>query len=74
MNLNQLKYFVAVAEQQSFTKAAKQFYLSQTAISQQVRTLEDTLGVQLLDRDSRPVGLTPAGRVLFPEAKASSRT
>ena len=70
MNLNQLKYFVAVAEQQSFTKAAKQFYLSQTAISQQVRTLEDTLGVQLLDRDSRPVGLTPAGRVLFPEAKA----
>ena len=70
MNLNQLKYFVAVAEHRSFTKAANQYYLSQTAITQQVRALEDTLGVRLLDRGSRPVSLTPAGRVFFKESKA----
>ena len=69
MNLNQLKYFVAVAEHQSFTKAANQYYLSQTAISQQVRALEEAVGVRLLDRDNRPVTLTPAGSVLFQEAK-----
>ncbi len=70
MNLNQLRYFVAVAEQRSFTKAANQYYLSQTAISQQIRALEDAIGVRLLDRDSRPVTLTPAGSVFFQEAKA----
>lgn len=70
MNINQLKYFVAVAEQRSFTKAATQYYLSQTAVTQQVRALEETLGVQLLDRNSRPVSLTPAGAVFLKEAKA----
>lgn len=70
MNINQLKYFVAVAEHRSFTKAATQYYLSQTAITQQVRALESTLDVQLLDRNSRPVSLTPAGRVFLKEAKA----
>ena len=70
MNINQLRYFVAVAEQRSFTKAANQYYLSQTAVTQQVRALEDTLGVQLLDRNSRPVSLTPAGAVFLTEAKA----
>ena len=70
MNINQLKYFVAVAEQRSFTKAATQYYLSQTAVTQQVRALEETLGVQLLDRNSRPVSLTPAGAVFLTEAKA----
>lgn len=70
MNINQLKYFVAVAEQRSFTKAANQYYLSQTAVTQQVRALEETLGVQLLDRNSRPISLTPAGAVFLTEAKA----
>ena len=70
MNINQLKYFVAVAEQRSFTKAANQYYLSQTAVTQQVRALEESLGVQLLDRNSRPVSLTPAGAVFLKEAKA----
>lgn len=70
MNINQLRYFVAVAEQRSFTKAANQYYLSQTAVTQQVRALEETLGVQLLDRNSRPVSLTPAGAVFLTEAKA----
>lgn len=70
MNINQLKYFVAVAEHRSFTKAATQYYLSQTAVTQQVQSLEDSLGVRLLDRSSRPVSLTPAGSVFLKEAKA----
>ena len=70
MNINQLRYFVAVAEQRSFTKAANQYYLSQTAVTQQVRALEEALGVQLLDRNSRPESLTPAGAVFLTEAKA----
>ena len=70
MNINQLKYFVAVAEQRSFTRAANQYYLSQTAITQQVRALEAALEVQLFDRNSRPISLTPAGSVFLTEAKA----
>jgi len=70
MNINQLRYFVAVAEHRSFTKAATQYYLSQTAVTQQVRALEETLGVQLLDRNSRPISLTPAGTVFLRESKA----
>ena len=55
MNTNQLRYFVAAAESKSFTKAAEQYYISQTAITQQIRALEDTLGVALFDRSSRPI-------------------
>lgn len=58
MNLNQLKYFVSVAENRSFTKAATQFYISQTAITQQVKALEETVGTALLDRNTRPIALT----------------
>lgn len=70
MNLNQIKYFVAVAEQRSFTKAAVQYYLSQTAITQQVHALEKRIGMQLIDRNTRPISLTPAGKVFLNEAKA----
>jgi len=70
MNLNQLKYFVAVAEQRSFTKAASQHYISQTAITQQIQALEEKVGVQLIDRNSRPIALTPAGKVFLKEARA----
>ena len=58
MNQNQLKYFVAAAETRSFTKAAEQFYISQTAITQQIRQLESSLGCVLFDRSTRPVTLT----------------
>ena len=70
MNRNQLRYFVAAAESQSFTKAAEQFYISQTAITQQIRLLEDSLGCPLFDRSTRPVTLTPAGKIFLVEAKA----
>ena len=61
MNRNQLKYFVAAAETRSFTKAAEQYYISQTAVTQQIRLLEEALGCPLFDRSTRPVSLTPAG-------------
>ncbi|MBQ5698998.1 MAG: LysR family transcriptional regulator [Lachnospiraceae bacterium] len=70
MNTNQLRYFVAAAESKSFTKAAEQYYISQTAITQQIRALEDTLGVALFDRSSRPISLTPAGRTFLTDARA----
>lgn len=70
MNTNQLKYFVAAAENQSFTKAAEQHYVSQTAVTQQIRLLEETLGCRLFDRTTRPVTLTTAGRAFLIEAKA----
>lgn len=69
MNINQLKYFVAVAEYKSFTKAANQYYISQTAITQQIHALEDQMGVSLIDRTKRPIALTGAGNVFLPEAK-----
>ena len=56
MNTNQLKYFVAVAEYRSFTKAANQYYISQTAITQQIHALEESMNVQLFNRSSRPEG------------------
>jgi len=70
MNLNQLKYFVSVAENRSFTKAATQFYISQTAITQQIKALEDTVGTPLLDRNTRPIRLTHAGQIFLRDAKA----
>lgn len=70
MNINQLKYFIAVAEYKSFTKAANQYYISQTAITQQIRALEEHMEVQLIDRTRRPISLTPAGNVFLHEAKA----
>lgn len=73
MNLNQLKYFISVAEHQSFTKAANQYYISQTAITQQVQALETTIGTQLIDRTTRPISLTPSGTVFLAEARSILR-
>ena len=70
MNRNQLRYFVAAAESRSFTKAADQFFISQTAVTQQIRLLEESLGCELFDRSTRPVRLTPAGQVFLLEARA----
>ena len=69
MNLNQLRYFVSVAESGSFTKAAMNHYISQTAITQQIHALEESIGAKLLDRNSRPVTLTAAGKVFLKEAR-----
>ena len=69
MNLNQLRYFVSVAENGSFTRAAASQYISQTAITQQIRALEENVGAKLFDRNSRPVSLTPEGKVFLKEAR-----
>lgn len=69
MNLNQLRYFISVAESGSFTKAATQHYISQTAITQQIHALEEHIGVKLFDRNSRPVSMTPAGKIFLKEAR-----
>jgi DNA-binding transcriptional LysR family regulator len=69
MELRHLKYFVAVAEELNFRRAAERVYVAQGAFSEQVRKLEAELGVRLLDRSSRGVSLTSAGAALLPEAR-----
>ena len=69
MNLNQLEYFVCAAEKLNFTRAAAQCFISQTAMTQQIRALEETVGVPLFIRDKHHVELTPAGAVYLKEAR-----
>jgi DNA-binding transcriptional LysR family regulator len=69
MTLRQLEVFVAVAQAQSFRRAAERLHTSQPALSQHVKELEDELDVRLLDRLRRNVHLTEAGRLLFDHAQ-----
>ena len=68
VTLRQLRYFKAVVEHGSFSRAAESVYVSQPALSLQVRELEDTLGSSLLERESRGVILTPLGREVHAQA------
>ena len=65
MELRPLRYFVAVAEELSFTKAAKKIGLAQPSLTRQVRNLENEIGVRLLDRSNNRIALTEEGRVFF---------
>jgi DNA-binding transcriptional LysR family regulator len=71
MELHQLEYFVAVAEEASFTKAASRVHVAQPGVSAQVRRLESELGQRLLDRSGRSVRLTEAGSAVLPFARAA---
>ena len=70
MNLKQMEYFVAAAEQLNFTRAAKKCFISQTAMTLQIRSLEEKIGVPLFVRDKHHVELTAAGKVYLNEARA----
>lgn len=71
MELRQLEYFVAVAEEQSFTRAAGRVHISQSGVSAQIRQLERELGAELFDRSARVAILTAAGKAALEHARAT---
>ena len=69
MELRQLRYFVAVAEEGNISRAAKKIFLTQPALSRQIKALEDQIGRCLLERQAHSIRLTPVGEALLREAR-----
>src|SRR5919202_346010 len=70
LHVRDLRYFVAVAEELHFTRAAESLHISQPSLSRQIRVLERDLGFPLFTRDRRAVALTAGGEALLPRARA----
>ena len=67
MNIRNLEYFIKVVDTNSFTKAAEELFISQFAISQQIKALEDELGFPLMIRNRKGFELTQSGKYLYIE-------
>jgi DNA-binding transcriptional LysR family regulator len=70
MELRHLRYFVAIAEEHSFSRAAERLWVAQPGLSSQIRRLEAELGIRLFDRHTRGVTLTAAGELFLERARA----
>ncbi|MGU7783051.1 LysR family transcriptional regulator [Burkholderia sp. PU8-34] len=69
MELRQLRYFMAVAEEMNITRAAERLHMTQPPLSRQLQAIEDEIGLPLFERGARPLKLTEAGRVFYAQAK-----
>src|ERR1700744_6408515 len=70
VHVRELRYFLAVAEELHFTRAAEGLFVSQPALSKQIRMLERSFGTALFERDARQVRLTEEGMALLPHARS----
>jgi len=68
MNLRQLRYFLAVAAERNFSRAAERLHMAQPPLSRQIQQIEEEVGALLFDRESRPLALTEAGRLFYEHA------
>ncbi len=73
VSFRRLRAFILIAETSSFTRTAEQLHLSQPALSYSIRKLEESMGLQLLARNTRSVELTPAGEHFLPQARRMLR-
>ncbi len=69
MEIRHLRYFIAVAEEKNFTRAAEKLFIAQPPLSRQIQQLEEELGVQLFERGARPLKMTVAGEFFYEHAK-----